>query len=210
MGRNFKKIAKSTIPLPVPSSSDLRGRQSVRATFKLTEKAINAMNIVARHLGIKQKSLFDHLIADSRTLGLIASEIRHDRFDELNRIQKTYVISKNTLLCLGEISKKFNAPRDALVEYSVLRLLPIIAEEQVKHEKRKEILWDLDAFLKRGEEVLKKCRKTLGEEDPICDKLISAINACQNAHENIRFFVEKGNMIEDFNFEEPENSSPVG
>ena len=209
MERKVRKTAKNTIPLPVPSSSDLRGRQSVRATFKLTEKAINAMNIVATHLGIKQKSLFDHLIADSRVLGLIASEIRPDRFDKLDRIQKTYVISKNTLLCLGEISKKFNAPRDALVEYSVLRLLPIIAEEQEKHKKRKEILWDLNEFLKRGEELLKNCRKILGEEDPIYDKLGSAINACRNAHENIRFFVEKGNRIEDFSFEETQNSVTV-
>ena len=209
MERKVIKTAKNTIPLPVPSSSDLRGRQSVRATFKLTEKAINAMNIVATHLGIKQKSLFDHLIADSRALGLIAGEIRPDGFDKLDRIQKTYVISKNTLLCLGEISKKFNTPRDALVEYSVLRLLPIIAEEQEKQKKRKEILWDLNEFLKRGEELLKKCRKILGEEDPIYDKLGSAINACQNAHENIRFFVEKGNMIEDFNFEETQKSVTV-
>jgi endonuclease/exonuclease/phosphatase family metal-dependent hydrolase len=50
------------IDLPLPSSSDLRGRQSVRATFKLSVRAIDALSIVAAHLGIKQKSLFDHLI----------------------------------------------------------------------------------------------------------------------------------------------------
>ena len=45
--------------LPQPSPDDLRGRQSVRATFRLSAKAIDAMSIVSVHLGIKQKSLFD-------------------------------------------------------------------------------------------------------------------------------------------------------
>ena len=50
--------------IPLPSPEDLRGRQSVRATFKLSSRAIDALSIVAAHLGIKQKSLFDHLIED--------------------------------------------------------------------------------------------------------------------------------------------------
>ncbi len=48
--------------LPRPSSKDLRGRQSVRATFKLSARAIEALSIVAVHLGIKQKSLFDQVL----------------------------------------------------------------------------------------------------------------------------------------------------
>ena len=42
--------------LPRPTPKDLRGRQSVRATFKLSAKAIETMSIVAVHLGIKQKN----------------------------------------------------------------------------------------------------------------------------------------------------------
>ena len=52
--------------------SDLRGRQSVRVTFKLTDSCIEAISIVAAQLGIKQKSLFDHLLQDTDTLTLIA------------------------------------------------------------------------------------------------------------------------------------------
>ena len=73
--------------IPRPSSADLRGRQSVRATFKLSERAIDAMSIVAVHLGIKQKSLFDHLIEDMQSL---------------TRVQKTFVISRKTLSNLDE------------------------------------------------------------------------------------------------------------
>ncbi|MEK6194066.1 MAG: hypothetical protein N2F24_07555, partial [Deltaproteobacteria bacterium] len=56
------------LSLPQARTSDLRGRQSVRATFKLTEACIGAISIVAAHLGIKQKSLFDHLVEDISTL----------------------------------------------------------------------------------------------------------------------------------------------
>ena len=118
--------------LPQPSSQDLRGRQSVRATFKLSARAIEAMSIVSVHLGIKQKSLFDHLIEDAQSLSQIAREIESEKFRTLSRIQKTFVISRRTLASLDEISKQFRAPRDALVEYSIQRLLPVIDEEREK------------------------------------------------------------------------------
>ncbi|MCK7510327.1 MAG: hypothetical protein MZV70_43945 [Desulfobacterales bacterium] len=44
----------------------------------------------------------------------------------MSRIQKTFVISRRTLACLDEISRQSRAPRDALVEYSIQRLLPVI------------------------------------------------------------------------------------
>jgi hypothetical protein len=186
------------ISLPLPSSSDLRGKQSVRATFKLTEEAINTVSIVATHLGIKQKSLFDHLIEDAKSLSLIADRIQTDTFVRLNRVQKTYVLSRKTMACLGEASKKFDAPRDALVEYSIQRLLPIIIEEREKHKKRKQILGEIREYVRQGEVLLKKCSALLEEDDPVYDKFRTAMASCRNAHDDIQSFVEKGNMIEDF------------
>ncbi len=198
MKKTDKRQVERGISLPLPSSSDLRGRQSVRATFKLTEEAINTVSIVATHLGIKQKSLFDHLIEDARSLDLIASKVQTETFVQLNRIQKTYVLSRKTMTCLGEASRKFNAPRDALVEYSIQRLLPIIIEEREKHKKRKEVLDEITEYLRLGEKIFKKSNMLLDEEDPVLDKFETAIAACRNAHRDIRAFVEKGKIIEDF------------
>jgi hypothetical protein len=184
--------------IPRPSSADLRGRQSVRATFKLSERAIEAMSIVAVHLGIKQKSLFDHLIEDIQSLKLIAREVESDRFSTLNRIQKTYVISRKTLSCLDETSRRFNAPRDALVEYSIQRLMPVITRERERHRKRKEILRDMSEHLENGLEILQKSRSLLGEEDPVSVKLESAMRSLVNAQDYVRDFVEKGEIIEEF------------
>ena len=46
---------------PKTSAMDLRGRQSVRATFKLSEDCINAIRTLSAQLGIKQKSVFDEI-----------------------------------------------------------------------------------------------------------------------------------------------------
>ena len=192
-GNEIKKIF-----LPHPSSSDLRGKQSVRATFKLTGKSIHAINIVSVHLGIKQKSLFDHLIEDKQCLKLIAGEIEDEAFSKLNRIQKTYVLSRRTLSSLDQTAKIFNAPRDALVEYSIQRLIPVIAGEKEKHRKRKLILNEMAKHLEHGEKILQKSEKLLGRDDPVYCKIESAIAACTSVYNNIDSFIERGEIIEEF------------
>ena len=184
--------------LPQPSPQDLRGRQSVRATFKLSARAIEAMSIVSVHLGIKQKSLFDHLIEDAQSLSHIAREIESDEFRSLSRIQKTFVISRRTLASLDEISKQFQAPRDALVEYSIQRLLPVIAQERERHRRRKEILSDMNGHLANGLKILKKSKSLLGEDDPVFIRLAAAVKSMANAQSNVNAFVEKGDIIEEF------------
>ena len=65
------------------------------------------MSIVAVHLGIKQKSLFDHLIEDARSLSLVAREIESEKFNTLIRIQKTFVISRKTLVSTRDSVEDF-------------------------------------------------------------------------------------------------------
>ena len=198
MKKSDKRETDRSVSLPLPSSSDLRGRQSVRATFKLTEKAIDALSVVAVHLRIKQKSLFDHLIDDMRSLESIAREIETERFGRLDRVQKTYVHSRRTLSCLEEASESFSAPRDALVEYSIQRLMPIIAEEQEKHLKRKGISAEIEEYLEQGEKILRKSKELLGEDDPVYEGFETAMAVFHNAYNGIKSFIEKGEIIENF------------
>ena len=198
MAKKHKNTPFDEITLPLPSPADLRGRQSVRATFKLSARAIDVISIVAAQLGIKQKSLFDHLIEDVKSLNVIANEIEDEAFGALDRIQKTFVVSRRTLSCLEETSRQFNAPRDALVEYSIQRLLPVIAKERERHRKRKDILNDINIHLEQGLKILEKARSLLGEEDPVYAKFESAMHASVNAQAHIEDFVRKGSVIEDF------------
>mgnify|MGYP000249418478 CR=1 FL=1 len=202
MNQNDENEQTKGISLPKAFTSDLRGKQSVRATFKLSEGCIEAISIVAAHLGIKQKSLFDHLVEDARSLKSIAREIQNIKLTRQGRVQKTFVISRRSLLSLENISKNFNAPRDALVELSVQRLLPIIAKEREKHEKRKKMLNEIAEHLEEGERLLNKTREIFGEEDTICQKLESVMTVYDNAYHHIASFIEKGKIIEEFHPED--------
>jgi len=182
----------------LPSPADLRGRQSVRATFKLSARAIDVLSIVATQLGIKQKSLFDHLIEDVQSLNVIANEIEEEVFDALDRVQKTFVISRRTLSCLEKTSRQFNAPRDALVEYSIQRLLPVIAKERERHSKRKAILNDINAHLAQGLKILQKAQSLLGEDDPVYVRFETAMHSLVNSQSHIENYVKKGSIIEEF------------
>ncbi len=182
-------------------SSSLRGKQSVRATFRLSKRAIDILSLVSSHLKIKQKSLFDHLFDDPVTMDYLAQGIEIGDFIELDRVQKTYVISRKTLSCLDNASRSFDSPRDALVEYAVYRLLPVIKEEREKQWKRKQVLSDINLYLKKGMDILHKSREALGEDDPLCLSLEKLILGLDNACSEMVDFVEKGSIIETFDKE---------
>lgn len=184
--------------MALPSPKDLRGRQSVRATFRLSAKAIEAMSIAAVHLGIKQKSLFDHLIEDTKTLEIIARELQSETYEPASRIQKTYVLSRKTLSYLESACKRFEAPRDALVELSIQRLIPLIEKEKQKHRRRKELLKKMHKLMVDGSGILEEADAYLGNEDPVYDRLEHAMQTMLGAYDTIKTFVEKGEVIEDF------------
>jgi len=184
--------------LPEPSFAELRGRQSVRATFKLTEKAIDAISVLSIHLGIKQKSLFDHLLADLEALRVIAERAQRMEVEKAKKVQKTFVISRNTLASLEKISRNSDTPRDVLVEFSVQRLLPLIEQERERHRRRFEILKEVGEYLNVGEKLVLKARKALGEDDYLAAELTSALEGLRRAHTHMLSLVEKGKGIEDF------------
>ena len=186
------------ISLPQTTTSDLRGRQSVRATFKLTEECIGALSIVATHLGIKQKSLFDHLVEDMSSLKAIARELKDTNVHAQNRVQKTFVISRKSLRSLETVSKSHNAPRDALVEFSVQRLLPIIINEQKKHQTRKKMRGEIIAHLEAGKALLGRVEDALGTEDPVLSRMTALMMSYENTFAAIDAFIERGKLIEEF------------
>jgi hypothetical protein len=201
-----KKSIFEDIDLLGSTFADLRGRQSVRATFKLTSDCIDAIGIVAAQLGIKQKSLFDHLFQDADTLSTIARKVKNAQLRSKDRVQKTYVMSRNALLQLEEIARDFNASRDVLIEVSVQRLLPVIANERKRYKKRKEIFLKIEQHLEQGRRLLKSAYAELGEDDPLTDRLTAAMGVYESANKQIAAMMEKGKEIETF---EPESFQRV-
>lgn len=198
MKKNKRNQSDMGISISNPSTMALRGRQSVRATFRLSEGCIDAISILAAQLGIKQKSIFDHLMEDAQILKDMASELENSEFDRHERIQKTYVISRRSLSFLDTVSSEYDAPRDALVETSVRRLLPIIANERKKHEKRKVILTEISNHFEKGRKLLTKAEEVLGTDDQIVNNLKTAMSVYENVLNDISGFIERGKIIEKF------------
>lgn len=185
-------------PFPGPSMFDLRGKQSVRATFKLSQKAIDAIGLVAVHMGIKQKSLFDHIIEDMEALDDLAQTIRLRQFKKLPRRQKTFVLSRKTIDALASISETYGMPRDALVEYSLQKLESVIQTEKLRHDERKKLQARLEAHFQAGEELYVCAAKILGQDDPFCRKMEKSILSARKTAEEITLFLEKSKVLEDF------------
>ena len=84
------------------------------------------------------------------------------------------------------------------MEYSVRRLWPIIENEREKHQKRKALLTEIAAHFAEGENLLSKAAKDLGADDPIVDKLETAMSVYRNVLDAIAHFIERGKIIEEF------------
>lgn len=175
----------------------LKGKQSVRATFKLPDQMIRLLSIAAAQLGIKQKTLFDQLVEDRKVLAQLALEAERYKPVVVERRQKTYVLSRNSLISIEEVSREYQLPRDLLVEISINRLLPVIDAERKKQKRRRLLLRELELYQQEGIALLKKSRKLLGPDD---QHSIRFGNLLAQAAENIREMrdtIEKSRGIED-------------
>ena len=176
---------------------DLTGKQSVRATFKLPQQVIDLLTVIAGQLGIKQKSLFDQLVENASIMEKVTREA-HDYSTEEERHQKTFVISRSTLLLLNQISKKQKIPRDILVEVYIKQLLPVIKTELEKHQQRKELLKEMRKYQDQGKKLLKAAEGLLGKDDMLYKKIKSQIKIANKNVATAEDLINKGMPMEDW------------
>lgn len=187
---------KNVFKEPGISLDQLRSKQSVRTTFKLPEEVINLLSLIAGQLGIKQKSLLDQLTEDAAILNKMAQSVQKTQQRSVARQQKTFVMSKSALHAINEAARRQNIPRDLLLEISIRRLLPVIDEEQEKHQKRKQIIAEMYAQLQHLEDLHSQAALLLGESDDFHMMLSSQVLL---ARKNLRYaqaLIEKGQELE--------------
>ncbi len=180
------------------SAQGLRGKQSVRATFRLPEHIIQLLGIVARQLGLKQKSLFDHLIEDIDVLSKVASGIQGSTPQSSTRRQKTFVLSKRSLEVLDNVARRQNIPRDILVEISIQRLLPVMNAEQEKHRKRIQVYQEMEICRDHCEKLLDKVERLLGNEDQAALLLRRVADVCDESIQELAGIIDKGQAMEEY------------
>ncbi len=180
------------------SADALRGRQSVRATFTLPLEVIELLSIAADQLGLKQKSLFDQLVEDRANLERMAGGSDSYQPVQTRRRQKTFVVSRNSLVALEHVARLYGLPRDLLVEMSIQRLIPVISDEKDKQERRKAVLTALLDLEAESERVLNKTEELLGDEDPATRDLVLVLARLRQVVATLEGQVEQGRKIEGY------------
>jgi hypothetical protein len=199
MGETKTEKRPLKLTLPKMTTLALKGKQSVRASFKLPTACIHAINIVATQLGIKHRSLFDYLVQDKESLETIAGEIVRREHTQNEGIQKTYIISRESLLTLDTLAEKLKITRDALIELSVRRLLPIIEKEKENHRKRKHMIDLVQNHYKDSQKILDQIKESVGTDDPIYKAFQNTMATCEQVKTQIDDIIVKGKVVEDFN-----------
>ena len=173
------------------SSRQLRGKQSVRATFRLSNQMIDLLKIAANHLGVQQKALIDELVNSKETLHRVAGDTNTMERPEAERRQKTFVLSRSTLDLLDEISNEHRLSRDHLVELCISRLIPFVDAEQKKHRQRRRLLKEVERYLADGTELLKKAEEMLDQDDRFRLKLEKIVAHTERNVTELRRFVKR-------------------
>ncbi len=178
------------------SAETLKGRQSVRATFRLPDEIIALLGLAASQLGLKQKSIFDQLFEDDQALEKAAARARDCKALKNGRRPKTFVLSKKSLLSLNIISQHENVPRDLIVEFSIQRLLPVINAEQEKHQKREKVYDETIKHLRQGQIILHRAAGRLGEKDQLYEIFQGIVNQYEERFREMNGIIEKGREME--------------
>ncbi len=185
----------TTVSFSNLSADTLRGKQSVRVTFRLPAQIIALLSLTANQLGLQQKSLFDQLVEDKDILDKVAEEGQNYVSSHKERIQKTYVISRDSLAALKNIAKEYKIPRDLLVELSINRLRPVMDAERKKQRKWESLQTDLDDLMQHGQLTLKKAAKLLPEEDPLLQKTKELMTGLEKGYNEIFELIKKGKQV---------------
>jgi hypothetical protein len=165
---------------------ELIAKQSVRTTFKLSEKTINLLKVAAGHLGIKQKTLLVQLLEDKKALDLLADDAITYARDENKCRPKTLVLSQKALDQIETVSSYWEIPRDYLIELSVARLTSYVNSLALTHEKRGLLMEELDRHNTHVSDLFKKAGTMLEEDDVFWVRLKNLTERTQKQVEEIR------------------------
>ena len=188
-------ISKKRTAIGILSAETLKGRQSVRATFRLPDEIIALLGLAASQLGLKQKSIFDLLFEDEQALKKAAASAKGCQTAKNSRRPKTFVLSRKSLLSLNLIAQRENVPRDLIVEFSIQRLLPIINAEQEKHQKREKVYDETIKHLRQGRVILHRAAGRLGENDQLYEVFQGIVNQYEEKFQEMNGIIERGREI---------------
>ena len=190
-----KKLVKESMPLP---NIDLSGGQSVRANFRMSQSAYDAIDWLTKYNKITAKELFDRLFKPGSDSGWLVTEIlKGHSNDESREIRKTQVISRSSLQVISKQSMKYSISRDKLVQYSIIAFKVFTERHLEERKKNHSVASDkISEFLSDAELIEKDLKELLYEDDPIINRFGIIIVTIRNLQAEIVDELQEGTPID--------------
>lgn len=161
-----KSIDKAKRHLPL----DLRGRQSVRTTFRISPKANEQLVWLADEYDVTLKDVLDdallsHEFIDEWTHLIAKGDLLSK---EEPSVRKTHVVSRRTVDRLRDLANKHGITRDEVLE-SLVYLIAGFAKDRIQetrklHKKALDIMSQFEAAV---DQTMERLGNVLDGDDPI-------------------------------------------
>lgn len=180
---------------------------STRTTFALTKEGEKALSWIIDHFGKKIRSVIDNLCEQLRTSlqnhgettfgNIIIELIKENPRRSEDRIRKTVVLSKKSLKILNEVSKKYEVPRDMLLDKGFIMLMTLLQNDsKLRLEKHQKALTIITKLWNDANKAEKKLEEFLDDEDPVLFGLGYAITYLMKISMAIEEEQKKGTPID--------------
>jgi hypothetical protein len=204
------KKAEGKIDRMVAPTWDLRGKQSVRTTFKLQKKTIATIAELAKKFSITQKEVFDVvcdkllreegfaeevkcLIDEGSQIGGTVGGVTLAGDKAEDEVRKTYVLSQTAIVVLNQFSKRQYETRDILIELLFQHFKELfdvsVEREKKSHENALEIITN---SLSSVHDVKGQLEKLLGPDDPVTLRFNQIMILMERLHLDINLELEQG------------------
>lgn len=168
----------------------------VYTTFRLSQKAQDAIKEHAKLSGLKNAVVFDLLLAvfevcEKNPISLVTEENR-------TLIRRTYVVEKRTLYKLAEIAKSKKTSRDNIIEQAALQMKALFQKSESERKEKDQKVFDtqLKPFWEQVCDINEKLHEELGGDDPICNKFLLIVSAVDGFMQDIEAYLTKGTPID--------------
>ena len=153
-------------------AANLSEKQSVRTTFKLNKKSLEALNSLIDAHRLKPKEIFDHICSLDQLIDIAVKSFNKESLPtDKEYIRKTYVISQQDKRLLNRLSKKHGVPRDILVDRLILAYEGILQLHKIKEREQEEKAYKIvSEFSQKAGATLKELSDLLDKDSPILER----------------------------------------
>lgn len=186
------------------SLDGLESGQSVRTTFRFSEKAEDALDRLSKTTKVTKKDILDRfarlVLKDDALTAMLIKEAKEAATVTVGQDlgdRKTWVLTKAALTLIKSTAQKTGMSRDALAESLVLFADALIkAANQQRPKKHKEAQKVIENFQRHAEQIEDQLGELLGEDDPIYMRFGFVVTILMNLSMAIEAEMEKGTPID--------------